>query len=84
MYNLIEYGDNYPKTSGSLQQYCKEVPVVNNAGNIVDFNGANATGLFDFKTKITGQTNDNGRIDHVEIMIPLKHLVIFRELLKCL
>ena len=84
MYNLIEYGDNYPKTSGGLQLYCKEIPAVNNAGNIVDFNGANATDLFDFKTKITGQTNDNGRIDDVEIMIPLKHLVIFRELLKCL
>ena len=23
MYNLIEYNDNYPKTSGSLWQYCK-------------------------------------------------------------
>ena len=24
MYNLIEYSDNYSKTSGSLWQYCKE------------------------------------------------------------
>ena len=37
MHNLIEYGDNYSKTSGSLWQYCKEIPAVNNAGNIVDF-----------------------------------------------
>ena len=43
MYNLIEYSDNYSKTSGSLWQYCKEIPAVNNDGNIVDFNGANAT-----------------------------------------
>ena len=42
MYNLIEYGDNYSKTSQSFQQYCKEIPAVNNAGNIADFNGANA------------------------------------------
>ena len=65
MYNLIEYSDNYSKTSGSLWQYCKEIPVVNNAGDIVDFNGANATDSFNFKTKITGQTatdNNNGYV----------------------
>ena len=62
MYNLIEYSDNYSKTSGSLWQYCKEIPAVNNDGNIVDFNGANATDSFNFKTKITGQTDNNGRI----------------------
>ena len=43
MYNLIEYSENYSKTSGSLWQYCKEIPAVNNNGDIVDFNGANAT-----------------------------------------
>ena len=73
MYNLIEYSDNYSKTSGSLQQYCKEIPAVNNNGYITDFNGANATDSFNFKTKITGQPNNNGRID-VEIMVPLKYL----------
>ena len=76
MYNLIEYGDNYSKTSGSLWQYCKEIPAINNAGVIVVFNGANATDLFNFKTKITGQTNNNGRIN-VEIMVPLKYLSNF-------
>ena len=83
MYNLIEYSDNYSKTSGSLWQYCKEIPAVNNAGDIVDFNGANATDSFNFKTKITGQTaadNNNGniagRVD-VEIMVPLKYLSNF-------
>ena len=76
-YNLIEYSDNYSKTSGSLWQYCKEIPAVNNDGNIVDFNGANATDSFNFKTKITGQTDNNGRIDNVEIMVPLKYLSNF-------
>ena len=42
MYNLIEYSDNYSKTSGSLWQYNKDIPAVNN-GNIDDFNGTNAT-----------------------------------------
>ena len=39
MYNLIEYSNNYSKTSGSLWQYCKDIPAVNDNGNIVDFNG---------------------------------------------
>ena len=77
MYNLIEYSDNYSETSGSLWQYCKEIPAVNNDGDIVDFNGANATDSFNFKTKITGQTDNNGRIDNVEIMVPLKYLSNF-------
>ena len=83
MYNLIEYSDNYSKTSGRLWQYCKEIPAVNNNVNIVDFDGANATDSFNFKSKIAGQTADNnndgniaGRVD-VGIMVPLKYLSIF-------
>ena len=83
MYNLIEYSDNYWKTSRSLWQYCKEIPAVNNDGNIVDFNGANATDSFNFKRKSAGQTNNDGRIDN-EIMVPWKYLSNFAELLKCL
>ena len=77
MYNLIEFSDNYLKTFGSLWQYCKEIPAVNNNGSIVDFNGANANDSFNFKTKIAGQTDNNGRIDNVEIMIQLKYLSNF-------
>ena len=65
MYNLTEYNDNYWKTSGSLWQYCKEIPAIDNDGNIVDFNDANATDSFNFKNKITGQTaanNNDGNI----------------------
>ena len=57
-------------------QYCKDIPALNNNGDIVDFNGANITDLFDFNTKITGQIDDNGRIN-VEIMVPLKCLSNF-------
>ena len=77
MYNLIEYSYNYSKTSGSLWQYCKEIPAVNNVGDVVAFNGANATDSFNFKTKIIGETNDDGTIDSVEIMVPLKYLSNF-------
>ena len=81
MYNLIEYSDNYSKTSRSLWQYCKDIPAVDENGDIVNFNGANATDSFNFKAKITGQTNNNGIID-VEIMLPLKYQKLFGELLK--
>ena len=74
MYNLIEYSNNYSKTSASLWQYCKDIPAVNNNGHIVDFNEANVTDSFNFKTEITDQNDNNGRIDNVEIMVPLKHL----------
>ena len=76
MYNLIEYSNNYSKTYGSLLQH-KDIPAVNNNGDIVVFNGDNATDSFNFKTKITGQTDNNGRIDNVEIMVPLKYLSNF-------
>ena len=51
MYNLIEYSDNYSKTSESLWQYCKDIPAINDNGNIVNFNGVNDTDSFKFKEK---------------------------------
>ena len=76
MYNLIEYSDNYSKTFGSLWQYCKEIPAVDDNGDIEDFNGANATDSLNFKSKITGQTNNDDRMD-VEMMVLLKYLSNF-------
>ena len=35
MYSLIKYSDNYSKTSASLWQYYKDIPAVNNDGDIV-------------------------------------------------
>ena len=35
MYNLIKYSDNYSKIFGSSQQYCKDILVVNNDGNML-------------------------------------------------
>ena len=75
MYNLIEYSKNYSKTSGSLYQYCKEIPTVDDEGNIAIFNETNDTDSFSLKSNIIGRTADNdnagdiaGRID-VEIMV---------------
>ena len=67
VYNLIEYSDNYSNTSGSLWQYCKDIPPVNNNGDNVDFNGANATDSFNFKANMAGQTGDDGQINNAEI-----------------
>ena len=88
MHNLIKYSDNYSKRSACLWQYYKEIPAVNNNIDIVNFNGANATDSFNFETKITGQRNNNGRIDNVQIIVPLKYLSNFwmtleRPLINC-
>ena len=57
MYNLIEPSDNL-KTSGTLWQYCRDKPAINNNGIIVAFNAANVTDSFNFKEKI-GQRDDS-------------------------
>ena len=75
-YNLIEYSDNYAKTTGSLWQYSKDIPARNNNNQIVNFGTNNLTDSFNFKVKFTGQTGDDGTKD-IEIMIPLKYLSNF-------
>ena len=58
-------------------EYCKDIPAVNKNATVVEFNGANATNSFNFKAKITSQTDDNGIIDNVEIMVPLNSWNVF-------
>ena len=77
MYNLIEYSNNYSKTSGSLWQYCKDMPAVNNKSDIADINRRDAADSFNFKTEIAGQNDNNGKIDDLEITVPLKYLKNF-------
>ena len=67
MYNLIEYSDNFVKTSGSLWQYYRDEP--NN--NLADSES------FIFKVKITGKAPANDNEKGVEIMVPLKYLSNF-------
>ena len=69
MYNLIEYSDNYAKTSGSLWQYYRD----ESNDNLEDSQS------FKSKIKITGKTPDDGNEKDVEIMVPLKYLSNFLE-----
>ena len=77
MYNLIEYSNNYSKTSGILWQYCRDELALAVNGDINEFNAANATNnLFKIKEKVTGKTGSNGT-KNVELMVPLKYLTNF-------
>ena len=67
IYNLIEYSDNYVKTSGSLWQYFRDEP----NDNLADSES------FKSKVKITGKTPDDGNEKDVEIMVPIKYLSNF-------
>ena len=60
MYNLIEYSDNYLKTSyGILWKYCRDVPVVDNEGAVTDSAKANVTDSSNLKVKLTSQMDSN-------------------------
>ena len=69
MYNLIEYSDNYSKTSGSLWQYYKDDPS-NNPENSESFK---------YKVKITGNTSADDNTKDVDILVPLKYLSNFQR-----
>ena len=70
MYNLIEYSNNYAKTTGSLWQYFRDEPV-DDDDDIEDSKS------FKSKIKITGKTPNNNNEKDVEIMVPLKYLSNF-------
>ena len=74
MYNLIEYSDNYSKTSGSLWQYFKDDP------------NDNITQSESFKSeiKITGKTPAAGSTNDVKMIVPLKYLSNFWRTLEML
>ena len=74
MYNLIEYSDNYAKTSGSLWQFYRDEPN-NNLANSESFK---------FKVKITGKTPAADNEKDVEIMVSLKYLSNFWRTLEML
>ena len=79
MYNLIECSDNHSKTSGSLQQYCRDKKNLTDAGAFNDFSGNNAS--FKFKQKTTSSTGNNST-QAVQIIIPFKYLSIFLRALE--
>ena len=64
MYNLIEYSDNYSKTSGSLWQCYKDDPNDN----------MTQSESFKSKIKITGKSPAGSNTKDVETLVPLKYL----------
>ena len=81
MYNLIEYSDNYVKTTGSLWQYFRDEPV-NDDDDDDDDDDIEDSKSFKSKTKITGKTPNDDNEKDVEIMAPLKYLSNFWRTLK--
>ena len=83
IYNLIEYSNNYLKTSANLWQYYRDETALNGHNCMIDFldvDGNSAS--FRFKQKVTGQTRNNGT-KYVQRTLPLEYIIIFGELLKC-
>ena len=67
MYNMIEYNNNFSKTSESLWQYYKDDPNDN----------ITRSESFKSKIKITGKTPADKNMKNVEILMPFKHLTNF-------
>ena len=77
MYNLIEYSDNFSKTSGNLQRFHRDVPFINENGAISNFSSHNSNNAsFKYKTKIAGRIGDDGS-ENVKTRVPLKYLSNF-------
>ena len=77
MYNLIEYSNNYSKTSGRLQQYYRDEPFLDDNNAIANFPAPNNNSAsFKFKQKITREIGA-GRTKQVEIIKSLKYLSFF-------
>ena len=76
MYNLIEYSDDYSKTSGRSWQYYRDKPFININAVIIDVPNDPDSASFKSKQKITYQTGNYGTKD-VQIMVLSKYLCNF-------
>ena len=82
MYNLIEYINNYSKTTGNLWQYYRDELVLIYAGGVIDFPDVdNISTVLKFKQKITGRTG-NHWTNHIQMIVSLKYLSNFWTTLK--
>ena len=61
--NLIEYSDDYLKTSEGLWPYYRDEPFINNDGIIIDVPDDPDNASFKYKQKTTGQTGNDGTKD---------------------
>ena len=72
IHDLIEYSDNYSKTSRSLWQYYKDNP----SDNMIKSES------FKSKIKIAGKVPATGNTKDIKIKVPLKYLSYFWRTLK--
>ena len=83
VYNLLEYSDNYSKTSGSLWNYYRDeindsANENNDANNYrINNNKTTTSKSFEYKTKILGTTPNDKNILDAEVVVPLKYLSNF-------
>ena len=68
MYNLIEYGDNYSDTSGSLWGFKRDE--IDNDANVTNDDNAPS---FKYKASTIGNTENNGTKKGVKIAVSLKY-----------
>ena len=61
MYNLIEYSDNYSKTSKSLWQYYRDEPYLDKNGTIADFSADNNNSAFFKFEKVASRIGNDGK-----------------------
>ena len=80
MYNLIEYSDNYPDSSGSLYQFKRDESRMNDAENPNNV-ALDISTSFKYKASLLGKLADadgNDRsLKNTKIVFPLKYLSIF-------
>ena len=74
MFNLIQYSDNYSKTSGSLWQYYRDDPN----------DPITESKSFKYKIKITRKTPIDGDRKDVKTVVPLKYFSNFWRTLEIL
>ena len=70
MYNLIEYSDNYLKTSGTLWQYCRDERALNDDSNVIDLTGNSSS----FKLMIKRKNPADGNTNYVKITVSWKYV----------
>ena len=92
LYNLVEYSDNYSDTSGSLFQFKRDEPPLNDAGNIDNVTADNSSS-FKYKSNLlkgltTRDVPANVNPDianahrlflNAQIVFPLKYLSNFLD-----
>ena len=78
MYNFIEFSDNYSDSSGSLWQFKRDEPTVNNANLNVNNKDIFNSESFKYEAVLVGKTSDyanpNSFVKNTKIVVLLKYL----------